>query len=203
MGITGVGDEDGAYKVFQDTILKLLKRPNDVADAASLLWRLRFEDYQVPNDDFQEIVKVYGEVNQAPLCGQLNGAFHSFNYASCFIGAQDTEGLSQFKELINGFMEEYKGTEVVRKFENVGNPMIEAMECYAEGDYETAANKAYEVRDGFQTGGGSEAQKDFFHYLLFYALKKQNFPEPKMKLTCLLNERSGYRTLAPILTKML
>ena len=81
--------------------------------------------------------------------------------------------------------------------------MIQAMQCFADGDYEGAANKAYDVRDEFLTAGGSEAQKDFLHYLLFYALKKQDFPEPRTRLTCLLNERSGYRTLPPIIAKMM
>ena len=89
--------------------MKIVKTHNDVADATSLLWRLKFEDYDVPAHDFKQIVDVYEDKRNAPLSKQQSGSFFSFNFASCFIGAQDYETLEQFKEMLTGFMEEYKG----------------------------------------------------------------------------------------------
>lgn len=172
----------------------------DVANAASLLWRLQEAGIDV-GDRWRELAdKAAGRTDDHML------AFADAHYMMALAAdGRDTDAEAMLASM--GAFAEGRDGVAARILGEIGRPLCAALLAYARGDYETAIAVLEPIRYDIRHVGGSTAQRDVFHRTLVSAAMKAG----RLTLArALMSERSAdrptsiwnWRTYAHVLAAM-
>ncbi|KAL6733712.1 hypothetical protein Aduo_004337 [Ancylostoma duodenale] len=181
------GDYETPLTIFDNEVCRRANRPKksvlDLADAASMLWRLELEG-----------VDVGKRWHDLP-----NLSTHSEDHVTCFNDAHlgiafqrrgDTDEEAHLYETMVDFSKnaDVDNAKVCR---DVGVALYEGMQLFGKGQYDEAAEKMLPVRHEVYRIGGSNAQRDIFAQTLIQACIMSKDPEHFKQTNTLLDERSA------------
>lgn len=155
----------------------------DIANAASLLWRLEEAGVDV-GDRWRELAD-----KASRRTGDHVLAFADAHYMMALAaGGRDAEAealLTSMRDFAEG-----RGGMSAQVFGEIGRPLCAALLAYARGDYETTVSLLEPIRYDLRYVGGSCAQRDVFHRTLIAAALKAG----RLTLArAILSERSADR----------
>jgi tetratricopeptide (TPR) repeat protein len=153
-------DSDAALDLY-DRKIRAQKTDDfrDIANAASLLWRLEIEGVAVGRR-WEELADIAER-----RIGDGSLVFAQLHYMMCLLGSGRRTAASDMLAAMRRRAGEETGTQA-RVLAHVGLPMAKALFCFASGDAHRAVALAGPLRDNLRHIGGSLAQRDIFERTL-------------------------------------
>lgn len=134
----------------------------DVANAASLLWRLEQSDLDVGRRWHELAHVARTHVDDHAL------VFVDMHYLMALAAADDHAGVERFMASSERLVRERSDTEAL-VMQSVGLPLARAIVAHRQGAYDRAVQVLMPVRRRIRDVGGSHAQRDLFEQLLIDA----------------------------------
>lgn len=134
----------------------------DMANAASLLWRLEQAGHEV-GDRWRELAEHARRHKQDHAL-----VFVDMHYLMALAGANDTSGVEELIDSCARFASSGSGSEA-QVMAEVGLPLARAVWAHRRGQYAEVVAELAPVRNGVRRVGGSHAQRDVFEQLLIDA----------------------------------
>lgn len=186
------GDYESALKIYEEILYNddSFKIALVLLDAASLLWRIHLEGYDV-KDRFAPLATSWMEV----LPEKPFYVFNEMHATMAQVGAGRLEDAAKIVKR----MEEYVagGDDNRNNYANarhVGLPICEAILAFGKGEYEWSAKLLYGVRGRANEFGGSAAQRDVLDRTLMEAALRGNVEGLAMAMS---SERVHVKPMSP------
>ncbi|XP_048742799.1 tetratricopeptide repeat protein 38-like isoform X2 [Ostrea edulis] len=185
------GQFDDAVKIFDEQIITRAATGGNFNDASSLLYRLSFEDVQVP----QRWKSVLGLVDK--FYEQHRWIYIDAHILFTLYRNGEKERASEMLEKLKSFVKDTTGANALVTHD-VGIPLCAGITAFEEGHYETATNCLNSIRTTLHKIGGSIAQRDTFVQLLIHSAIKSPNPDHRTLARTILNERKTKRADDPL-----
>ncbi|KAK5983338.1 Tetratricopeptide repeat protein 38, partial [Trichostrongylus colubriformis] len=155
----------------------------DLADAASILWRLELEGVDV-GDRWQQLPNMKTHLEDHVTC------FNDAHMGAALTRRGDTV---EEKHLHDTLIEFTNNSEVdnTKVCKDVGVALYEGMTLFGRGQYDKAAELMLPIRHQIYRIGGSNAQRDVFTQTLIHACIRSTDPAHFQQTQALIDERSA------------
>jgi tetratricopeptide (TPR) repeat protein len=155
-----------------------------IADATSLLWRLKLYGAPVPQEDWDEVARFSrNSVNAGSYSWQ------DMHAALALAAAGDTETLDGMVQRLQRRAERGNALDA-----DVTLPLVRGIEAFARGDYDEAVNQIEPVAPQMVRAGGSHAQRMVFEETLLQAyLNAEQYEKAEDMLRQRLEHRHSAR----------
>ncbi|KAK7091898.1 tetratricopeptide repeat protein 38-like [Littorina saxatilis] len=168
----------------------------NIADAASLLFRLELEGMDVVNKwrDIQDVSESHLE--------DAVFAFNDLHLMMSCLGSGDKKASQHFLESLEEHVRNGQGT-TRDVHSHTGLKICQALTAYKEGDFAQATDIMYPLRYDVPTLGGSHAQRDIFNIFLIVSALQSPKAEHHRKARALLAERKGLKENSPLTDRLI
>lgn len=159
----------------------------DMVDASAMLWRLYLRHVDV-GDRWHAVAD-----NWMPVATAGNYAFNDVHAVMAFIGAGRPDAVKDVLEAQQMAM--VRNDDNAAFTREVGHPLVQAIQAFADGDYRVTVDLIRPVREIAHRFGGSHAQRDLLDLTLIEAALRSG---QRNLATALSSERRAKRPESPL-----
>lgn len=191
------GNYEAPLTIFDDEICRRANKSGsvlDLADAASILWRLELEGVDV-GKRWHDLPNMKTHLEDHVTC------FNDAHMGAALLRRGDEE---EEKRLHDTLVDFSKNSDVdnTKVCQDVGVALYEGMTQYGRGQYDEAAKKMLPIRHQVYRIGGSNAQRDVFTQTLIHACIMSTDPDNYLQTQTLIDERSALQDKSPITERL-
>lgn len=158
-----------------------------LSDSASLLWRLQMYGGEAPQVPWEEV-----RDQAAPAAQRSGPAFRDAHAALAFAASGDRETLDKLISRLRSEAE--KGPASGGLAQEVTLPLVQGIDAFARGDYQTASRLLEPLYPQFTRIGGSHAQREVFEDTVLESyLRAEQFDKAEDMLRSRLKRRASVR----------
>ncbi|CAJ0945972.1 unnamed protein product, partial [Mesorhabditis belari] len=158
------GDKESVISIFDKQIGPRQAKSHgllDYVDAASILWRLELEGFDV-GKRWKDLFSIDKHLDDHVI------AFNDVHFGPALIRRKEPEKEEKLRESLRNFITTSSGDNR-RVSERVGAQLFDGMHAFANERFDEAARLLLPIRDQIVTIGGSAAQRDVFTQTLLHA----------------------------------
>ena len=186
------GDFEGSVGILDKQVIPKFKKASKgnltvpLTDAASLIFRLEAEGVNVTSRWSEIIEKAESHTDDHYWSmGDLHVLMTCLGAGKDDIARDMMKGVREYSR---------NGTGDIKKlYDDITIPLMEAIEAYNAGQYDTTVDIMKRIRYKVQQVGGSHAQRDVFDLLTIYAALRSALPENQRYANQLLLERKSFK----------
>ncbi|XP_060591859.1 tetratricopeptide repeat protein 38-like [Ruditapes philippinarum] len=193
------GDFETCMSILDNHVLPFMKSKKtmfSVTDVASLCFRLEAEGFDmqsrwsecfdVAKDHIEDNIWSYYDLNTMMVC----------------LGSKHKDEADRLVASIKATIKEGKGDNA-QVYSEVTLPLMEALNAYDDGEYDTAVEILKPLKYHIWKNGGSHAQRDVFNIFAIHAAMKSKLPENQRYANHLLMERKSQKESTPLADRLL
>ncbi|XGW12334.1 hypothetical protein V3C99_013217 [Haemonchus contortus] len=191
------GNYEAPLAIFDDEVCRRANKSRsvlDLADAASMLWRLELEGVDV-GDRWQNLPNMKTHLEDHVTC------FNDAHMGAALTRRGDTVEEKQLHDTLVGFAKT-SDADNAKVCQDVGVALYEGMTLYGRGQYDKAAELMLPIRHQVYRIGGSNAQRDIFTQTLIHACIMSTDPAHFQQTPTLIEERSALQDKSPITERL-